>query len=617
MPVKRCSFKLGILPALLLLTGCFEPGKSASVQQEKPMQFHVRDFGAEPSSTNVYAALKSAVEAAQATGRAAEILFEPDVVYHIALPDGPNMQGKYALHIRNATNLVLNGQGATLLVAHPEIGAVCTEDSSGIEIKNFNIDYDPLPYTPGTITAVNRAEYWFELKVDNGFIEPDQPCFDRAMSEWGITIRDMPGGRRRYGPTAIFTERREKTGERTWRLYPPKAGGGYNNPLEALNIGDRYIHMARNYAQAVAGKNCDNLLWDNITIFASPGLAFFPHITSHHTIRNCHVKVKDGRIFSTNADGIHMRGSRGHVLIENCSFEGMADDAINVHSSAMSVQGSPAPDQVLLKKHTYSVRPGDELELVHSASATVAGQYGVKTVQDAGANWLVTLDRALPELTAGSGFSETDNFYNLSESADPFVIRNCRFGTYRGRGILVSAHGGLIENNVFDLNEGWGVVMHYESSRWAEGPIAYDVTIRNNGFQGHGAYSAAIVSSIQTRGAAQVSSRPFHDIRIEGNRFFDYGTPAVELHNTRDVQIFSNQVVCSADAPRGRKDYAAVELMNCEKIRIDGLDVKDRSSQQTAVVKIGADCPVQGITVTNIITDVAETCITVLDLRAK
>jgi hypothetical protein len=83
------------------------------------------------------------------------------------------------------------------------------------------------------------------------------------------------------------------------------------------------------------------------------------------------------------------------------------------------------------------------------------------------------------------------------------------------------------------------------------------------------------------------------------------------------VQIFSNQVVCSADAPRGRKDYAAVELMNCEKIRIDGLDVKDRSSQQTAVVKIGADCPVQGITVTNIITDVAETCITVLDLRAK
>ncbi|MCF7863610.1 MAG: right-handed parallel beta-helix repeat-containing protein [Kiritimatiellales bacterium] len=617
--MKHCSFKLGILPAFLLLAGCFEPGKPVPVQQDKPMQFHVRAFGVEPSSTNVYAALKSAVEAAQATGRSAEILFEPGAVYRIALPDGPNMQGKYALHIQNATNLVLNGQGATLLVTHPEIGAICTEDSSGVEIKNFNIDYDPLPYAQGTITAINLSENWFELKVDDGFMEPDQPCFDRAMSAWGITVRDMSGGRRRYGPAAVFSERWEKTAERTWRMHTPHKTDGFNPSLKqaGLEPGDRYVHMARNYAQAVAAKNCDRVLWENITIFASPGLAFFPHLTSHHTIRNCHVQVKDGRIFSTNADGIHMRGSRGHMLVEGCSFEGMADDGINVHSSAMSVQGSPAPNQVLVKKHTYSVRPGDELELVHSASAAVDGQYSVKAVQDAGANWLVTLDRALPELTAGSGFSETDNFYNLSESADPFVIRNCRFGAYRGRGVLVSAHGGLIENNVFDLNEGWGVVMNYESTRWAEGPIAYDVTIRDNEFHGRGAYSAAILAHIETRKGMSVEGYPIHDIRIEGNRFFDYGTPAVELHNTRDVQILSNQVVCSDDAPRGRKEYAAVELMDCADVVVDRLDVKDRDPRQIAVVKIGADCPEQGMTVTNITADTAASCKMVQDLRTK
>jgi hypothetical protein len=584
----------------------------------KPVPFNISDFGAKPSSANVYSALKAAVAAAQTAGGPAEILFEPGAVYRISLPDGPDMQSKYALHIRNATNLVLNGQGATLLITHPEIGAVCTENSTGVEVKNFNIDYDPLPYAQGTIAAVNLSENWFELKVDEGFMKPDRPCFERAMSKWGLIVGDQPGGGRRYGPAAVFADCREKTGERIWRFHTPRNGTEYDSALSraGLKPGDRYIHMARNYAQAVAAKNCDGLLWDNITVYASPGLAFFPHITSHHMIRNCHVKVKDGRIFSTNADGIHMRGSRGYVLIENCSFEGMADDAINVHSSAMSVQGIPARDRVLVKKHTYSVRPGDVLELVHSASATVDGRYAVKAVQDAGANWLVALDRDLPPLVSGDGFDTSDNFYNISESADPFIIRNCRFGAYRGRGILVSAHGGLLENNVLDLNEGWGVVMHYESTRWAEGPIAYDVIVRNNEFHGHGGSAAAILAQANTGAGGASNSRSFHDVRIEGNRFSDYGTPAVELHSSRDVLVLSNQVVCSDEAPRGRREYAAVELMNCEKILIDGLDVQDRDPRQTAVVKIGADCA-QDISVTNLTADTAATCKTVLDLRTK
>ncbi|MCF7863612.1 MAG: right-handed parallel beta-helix repeat-containing protein, partial [Kiritimatiellales bacterium] len=574
--MKCCSFKLGILPVFLLLAGCYEPGKPVPVQQDKPMQFHVRDFGVEPSSTNNYEELKAAVAAAKTNAGPVELQFEPGVVYRIGFPDGPNLQSKYALYVQGATNLVLNGQGATLLITNPEIGGICTEDSTGVEVKNFNIDYDPLPYAQGVITTVNLPESWFELKVDEGFMEPDQVCFERSMSKWGLTIRDLPDGRRRYGPAAVFAERWEKTGDRIWRFYTPRNGNGYDLALSqaGLKPGDRYIHQARNYAQAVAAKNCDNVLWENITVYSSPGLAFFPHITSYHTIRNCHVKVKEGRIFSTDADGIHMRSSRGHVLIEDCSFAGMSDDGINVHSSALSVQSRPAPDQVMVKKHTFSVRPGDALELVHSASATVDGTYIVKVVQDAGATWLLTLDRDLPELAAGSEFSETDNFYNLSESANPFIIRNCYFGDYRGRGILVSAHGGLIEKNIFEMNDGWGIVMNYESTRWAEGPVAYDLIVRDNEFRGRGSSQAAILGVLygrsQTGGdmMASVPSRPFHDIQIENNRFYDYGVPAIELSSARNVTISDNLVRCSDAAVRARSEYAAVVLRNCEAVQI-------------------------------------------------
>jgi hypothetical protein len=511
---------------------------------------HVGEFGASPSVENNVPALQAAVEAAKKAGGPVEIRFEPDAVYRVGLPDGPNMQGKYALTIQGATNLVLNGQGATLLVTHPEIGAICTENCSGVKVRNFKIDYDPLPYAQGRIHAVNLDENWFELKVDDGFPEPDQPCFARAMSKWGLTLRDTADGGRQYGPAALFSKHWKKTGDRIWRFDTTDNGYDASLAKAGLQVGDRFIHMARNYAQAVAAKNCDGLLWDNITIYASPNLAFFPHITSRHTIRNCHVKVKDGRIFSTNADGIHMRGSRGHVLIEGCSFEGMADDAINVHSSAMSVQSQPNPNQVAVKKHTYTVRVGDRLEAVRSASAEISGQATVVAVEDQGGNWLVTLDRDFDRLV-GSGTAEVNEhgdpvvstlFYNLSEAANPVTVRNCSFNDHRGRGVLISARGATVENNTFNVREGWGVVMNYESSRWAEGPMAQEVVIRGNTFHAKAqSGQPAIVSVVYAHGGAAVEGAPFKNIRIEGNRFVGWKEP-IRMQNAENVRVENNVV---------------------------------------------------------------------------
>ncbi len=578
-----------LLACLLTLTGMKQAG-------EELLVLHVNDFGATPASDNVYDALRSAVAAALDAGEPVEIRFEKDAVYRISPTGNPSMS-TFALSINGADHLVINGQGSTLLITHPEVGGICTDNSSDIVIRDLSIDYDPLPYAPGTISEVNLTENWFELKVDSGFLEPDQPCFDRAMSKWGLTIRDEEDGGRRYGPIAIFASGWEKTGERLWRFHVPDEGGGYNNPLvsSGLKPGESYIHMARNYAMAVAARKCDHLLWENITVYASPGLAFYPHITSHHTIRNCHVKVKEGRFFSTNADGIHMRGSRGHVLIDGCSFQGMADDGINVHSSAISITGQPSLDKILVSKHTYSVSPGDTLVLVYSEKAEVGTTMKVLEVQEEGWTWLLTLDRELPPLTTGEGFSTSDNLYNLSEAANPFVIRNCHFGDYRGRGILVSAHGGLIENNLFDLREGWSVIFNYESTRWAEGPIAHDVTVRNNKFNANGGYAPAILSVLYGRdGTTDVLTtspvRSFRNLCIEGNRFSEYGRPAIDLGNARDVLIRDNRIQCTDTVYRPRDSYASVMLKNCENVAIDSLWVTDKDIKHYAAVDIDTDC---------------------------
>jgi len=592
--MKKAIFKLLPAASIFLLASCGAnkegdtPTEPRICELNAITKLHVRDFGAGPTSENIFQALEDAMAAAKAADGPVEILFEPDAVYRITLPNAAELKetgtcfaDQYAWHIKNATNLVINGQGATLLVTDAEIGGICMEDSFQIELKNFEIDYDPLPYAQGTIATVNLEEYWFELKLDDGFPEPDMPNFKRAGNahgNWGLTIRDEPGGRRRYGPIPVFAESWEKTGEHLWRFHPPEIGEGHNvqnTPLEAsgLKPGDRYVHMARNWSQAIAGINCDRVLWEGITIHAAPGLAFYPRGTSHHTIRDCHIKLKEGRIFSTTSDGIHMRGSRGHMLVEDCSFEGMGDDGINVHSSALSVVETPAPNQIVVRKHTFSVRPGDELVQVRSDSATILGKAKVKEVQDQGGTWLITLDRGLPDVAAGEGFNSSDNFYNLSEAATPFVIRNCHFKDYRGRGILISAHGGVIENNLFEMPEGWGVVLLYESVRWAEGPMANNLLIRNNEFRATAKqHHSAICSHIITRGGATVVTRPFRDILIENNRFYDYAKPVVELEAVNGITLRNNQVFTPADVSL---KYTPVILENCENVATDKLEVNN------------------------------------------
>ncbi len=113
--------KFFLVVPLALLAACSTPKSHSTVQ------FHVRDFGAVPSSPNVRLALEAAVKAAAKVKGPAEILFEPNAVYRISLPDELADQSKHAWLIKNATNLTINGQGATLLVTNPEIGAISTE----------------------------------------------------------------------------------------------------------------------------------------------------------------------------------------------------------------------------------------------------------------------------------------------------------------------------------------------------------------------------------------------------------------------------------------------------------------------------------------------------------
>lgn len=514
-----------------------------------PIVLTPEQFGASAQAEDNARAFHQMIAAAVAIDGPVEISLTPNALYRIGASKGK----EYALEISNAQELVFNGQGATLVFTNPLLGGICVQNSRAVILKNFFVDYDPLPYTQGVITAIDLDEYWFEYKIDEGHTEPDSPLFEGAQNQSLLTIQERSDGGKQYGPTVMTPEKSVSLGDRKWRIYPKRADRGYTDPLKTsgMTTGDIVIHSSRNYAQAISTQYCDTIILENITIYASPSLGFYPRGNKNEIIRDCHIAVKDGRLFSINADGIHMRGSRGNVLIENCTFEGGGDDAINVHSSAIPVIAHPKPNQVLTQKHTYSVRPGDRLEGILSKDVTSLGIATILAVEDKREAWLITLDRdlQLPDLADANnqqlnvhGLPKTlVNLYNLDESAAPFIIRNCTFNDFRGRGILISALDGTIENNLFRVREGWGIVMHYESTRWAEGPITRNLVIRNNEFQWRdNARHAAIRSNITAGDRISPPQSAFSQITIENNTFGGWSDP-LYLHFMDNPQLKDNK----------------------------------------------------------------------------
>ena len=89
-------------------------------------------------------------------------------------------------------------------------------------------------------------------------------------------------------------------------------------------------------------RNCTNVLLQDITVESSPGecCAIYPRCRDF-TFRRFAVRLPAGskRIYASNADGIHITGLGGKLVIEDSIFENLGDDALNVHTTGAVITG--------------------------------------------------------------------------------------------------------------------------------------------------------------------------------------------------------------------------------------------------------------------------------------
>jgi len=533
-----------------------------------------------------------------------------DGIRRIVIPPGT-----YRVVPVDGHHLLLRGLENVEIIAD-NVEMICTETTRAITIENcsnltlrgMTIDYDPLPFTQGRITAMAPDKSWLEFELFDGY--PDDELVHRVeiFDQTSHTLK-----RAMIWSWQPF----EALGDRRYRLA--KGENDLFNPEADLEeIGDILVtnhrHAPGGYIpHAIVTSNSSGIVFENITLFSSNLFGFLETYCDGTIYRNCIIDRRPletdlkprgyQRMRSLNADAFHSKHARVGPQILNCTAKYMGDDAVNICGEYYLIMNSRGPTLRILATGDINLEAGNPVELVSYTgerlpNATVTHIDTDGTVQEEEIDFLavqgmnreirsrlsqqtargykITLDRDV-ELPRGSVIA------SLHHTGRGFRIENCDFGMNRSRGILVKAGGGRILNNRIQGTWEYAILAAPEWW-WLESGHIDGLEIRNNIIRESRDVSIAVTARGGNRQEAPAGAHT--GIRIIGNHIDDSPFPAVFVSSTRDLTIDDNTFPANPSRLKGwpaeriglnpSGPPPAILLSNCKEVSGNNLtpDVK-------------------------------------------
>jgi hypothetical protein len=573
---------------------------------KEPLVISPREFGGIPNdSADDGQALRVAMAKAASEPGAVVVLEEGTY-----LVDGTD--GGYHLTVSGAEGLRIEGHGARLVMRNPSSAGMLLHNCSDVTVRDITIDYDPVPFSQGSISAVDASAGTFEMAVDEGYPHPRSWFFLRAPLCFGTVRHRETAMLREDVGDHLMIDRWEAVEDGVYRAYVE--AGHYRSQLASVQVGDAFVYVARAGGGAVDVQGSSNVTVENVTVHASTTSAMTLLQADAVTIRGLRVAIAPDtdRLNSTNADGVHCQQARVGPRIEDSHFEGMSDDAINIYTVPNLVR-EVLSDARIAVTGAGQMRAGDELEIWDPVSGALRGHGTIASLEVADGRTLVTLSEAIAGMRAGADYRTADHVYNRNACGEGFAIVNNTFQNHRRYAVFIKSGHGLIEGNSVRNLSGNGIVIANEPD-WPEGPMSREVTIRGNviehvGFGGSYGLQpdgAAIHVKGNKLGFGLAAWRGQRDIVIEDNTIRDWPRNAIYLGSAERVTLRNNRLETVHRRPDIPVESAVgVLIENCAHVVIEGLELSEPRAIQ-AVVRINGASDIESITVDGLTGSVAE-----------
>lgn len=451
------------------------------------------------------------------------------------LPKHTNM----AMAFSFMNNITIDGQGSTLIFSGL-VQPFDFQNCKNVVVQNLNIDWKRPLFSEGLVKLVKNDM----LEVE---IFPEYPMKGKEPILSFQTFSPETGHLTGVCPFTNISSC-ELVGSQLVRFKSKDA--------RLVKEGDIVIirHMY-NYKPGFNLFNCDGVNIRNVNIYALPGMSVFGSRTRNITLKHFSVQPSGNRIMSGNVDATHFISCTGTIEIDSCYFEGMGDDATNVHSFYYSIGEKIAENALrVFVSHSYAPNEkfreypdvNDKLEFIRKSTLSPYNSAYVVSADynDITRETIIKFDRPLPK-----DFEMTDLIANLSKHAKLKFTNNV-VRDVRGRGILVQTRGALIENNSFEYCTGQGI--HVDTAYpWMESIGTNNVVIRRNKFincgYGYTGYCDAQAVTVETE-----ADKPFvgihRDLTIENNLVIGHTKPAFYLSCIDGVKMKNNRIISNTPA---------------------------------------------------------------------
>ncbi len=439
------------------------------------------------------------------------------------------------LPIMGVTNLVIRGCGQTLTFENPSLG-IYIHNSRNITFENLKLDWQ-LPYlADAKILRFEPNATIIELKREL-FPIGETMLFD------GTTQAIVP-----RTADIVVPKPFKSLGNHTYRIAKDfskiGAGGKVGDTICLRPNNRRYPAVVVDHAQDVVFKD--------FVIHSAGGMGIIAQMSENiawvgsrpAATRTSGVCVPAGtdRVTTLHADAFHLSNCKGKIVVKNCFFETMMDDALNVHATCLCIVEKPSENSLkcrFMHRQAYGFtlfHPGDQVRLIKGKTLENGAELKLRRVNRLNdKEVLLTFDEPIPSAYGVGDAVENADYQPAVLFKDNIVTRN------RARGILITTPKKVvIANNLFDSVSGAAILFAGDAQGWYESGACEDVLITHNTFRNcmtsRFQFCEAVISSYPMVRELPRQKEPYHkNIRVKNNIFENNHAPLLFQISTQPL----------------------------------------------------------------------------------
>ena len=481
--------------------------------------------------------------------------------YYISNHDQSPLR-KIGFHLDGWTNLTLDGCGAEFLFTGrmiPFYVVNCTNTT----LCNFSVDFsDPqitqaeiLSNTPEEGTTFKMAP-WVKHRIgQNG-------RFEVYGSDWAMQPNSGMNFEKKTrhiayqtGDLWVISDGVQDLGDNTYRAPQWKEN----------KVKPGTIVTFRTYYRPCPGIVLDHdnqTTLQDVSVHYAEGMGLIAQRCTDITLDGFNVCLrgkKDPRYFTTQADATHFSQCKGHIRSVNGLYEGMMDDAINIHGVYLKVKEVINAQTIRCAfEHgqAYGFAWGDVGDTIRFVSAYTMEEheetYTIREIRPADKEtvkgckeFIITLSRPMEKTLELA--TQDYGIENLTWTPTVYFAENV-VRNNRARGALFSSPRHTVcENNLFDHTSGTAILLCGDCNGWYESGSCKDVIIRKNKFvnalTSYYQFTNAVISIYPEIPRLNDQKQYFHsNIVIENNKFTTFDEPILYAKSVNGLVFRKNKI---------------------------------------------------------------------------